>query len=910
MSVAMAHPSPALRRLMRELHLIQVEPSWGVSAMPISDSDLFTWHCNVAGQPPDGGASVILHLELTFTHEYPQRPPKVEVLGSTVTHPNVFSTFICLDMLEGGEWAADEERRRPYSGWSSAYSILAILRQLQTFFFEGDGTQWWACPVCTLHNPTRNRRCEACDQVRGNVQQIAIDVKHHQGFRCRCGHMHEGPAQPPFPDPINCDDAPVTASPSEGCPDNCCVICLGVLDESSPDQALQGAPCVRPLARLTDSNGQNVCEHWFHFPCASRIQAKSCPLCRVPFVSVTKSKSTMDDKGLSANMPASKVLDQQGCAQMAMLASWPEEVVIKLMSFLHRAGRADVAAAVPVWLEASQAPEFWEAQEVRCFHEKVGPDEDIIGIGVLAEGRAKLAKLTAHFDAVSLTAWRGGLRRAAWKEPMSHWLPLFIHRVHADAAAPYLKECLSSLAACVPHHDDSHLPPAVFAVLNGAGAPQVAIDAVVALPEMMHELLKQVLYGDRHASLKLLKGYFVLHRLFLHCCDEWPIIREAADMALRIFARSPDSRTKEATPWLAYILQLLTVSNVSWDEIKSCFLEECLARQVQFTRRQYHDYRPVLPDEPSLVAIPEEVANEWELREAMQGAEKHPGFGTAHETAPGIWKGRPRGWCSLTARARGGRTRSLFSVEIRSLPDDSAVRIGWVSDDGDGDDLVEISASAWGFHVSKCYGEWGWKAHNGTFENYGGLGFQSNDVITACIDHGVMTFLRNGSSLGIAFHCPTSKAYRPSVALRRAAEVKLLPIDDGLKTTSCFTTPEQHRDMAWEANRRGSTLVLFQIFFVLLVRPAGKDRLDWDGLKQQYDKRLGFPAPGMSEALFKHFAEVHRVCDLRGRDAWPLFLKMIGMEGVSVAAFDKMLVAAFERATNLKYKCGGRHDHA
>lgn len=132
-----AAAGPALRRLMRELQMTQAEPSWGVSAAPASDDDLFVWHCNVAGQPRSGGPPIVLHLELRFSDEYPVRPPKVEILGSAVTHPNVFSTFICLDMLEGGEWSTDAEKSRPYSGWSSAYSILSILRQLQTFFFRG-----------------------------------------------------------------------------------------------------------------------------------------------------------------------------------------------------------------------------------------------------------------------------------------------------------------------------------------------------------------------------------------------------------------------------------------------------------------------------------------------------------------------------------------------------------------------------------------------------------------------------------------------------------------------------------------------------------------------------------------------------------------------------------------------------
>ena len=45
---------------------------------------------------------------------------------------------------------------------------------------------------------------------------------------------------------------------------------------------------------------------------------------------------------------------------------------------------------------------------------------------------------------------------------------------------------------------------------------------------------------------------------------------------------------------------------------------------------------------------------------------------------------------------------SAFSVQIRSMPADSAIRIGWVS--GDGDLLVGQSSEAWGYHASRSYG--------------------------------------------------------------------------------------------------------------------------------------------------------------------------------------------------------------
>ena len=46
------------------------------------------------------------------------------------------------------------------------------------------------------------------------------------------------------------------------------------------------------------------------------------------------------------------------------------------MSCLRRHERVCLSFAVPAWQEASQAPLFWEAQEVQCFHEKIGPSED------------------------------------------------------------------------------------------------------------------------------------------------------------------------------------------------------------------------------------------------------------------------------------------------------------------------------------------------------------------------------------------------------------------------------------------------------------------------------------------------------------------------------------------------------
>lgn len=76
----------------------QTIPLVGVSAEPLSNS-LYTWHGNLrgpVGTPFEGG---VFHFELVFPNNYPVSPPTIRAF-TTIPHPNVFGTTICLDILD------------------------------------------------------------------------------------------------------------------------------------------------------------------------------------------------------------------------------------------------------------------------------------------------------------------------------------------------------------------------------------------------------------------------------------------------------------------------------------------------------------------------------------------------------------------------------------------------------------------------------------------------------------------------------------------------------------------------------------------------------------------------------------------------------------------------------------------
>lgn len=71
---------------------------------------------------------------MKFPLTYPHHPPTITIY-TKIPHPNVFDSYICLDMIK------QNGQREEGQGWTSAYSVQSVLTQLQSFLFEENLSQ-------------------------------------------------------------------------------------------------------------------------------------------------------------------------------------------------------------------------------------------------------------------------------------------------------------------------------------------------------------------------------------------------------------------------------------------------------------------------------------------------------------------------------------------------------------------------------------------------------------------------------------------------------------------------------------------------------------------------------------------------------------------------------------------------
>ena len=102
----------ALKRIERELLEIQREPPANCSAGPDGD-DMFLWRATIIGPDKSPYENGVFFLNVTFSYNYPFKPPKIKFL-TKIYHPNINSNGnICLDILK--------------DNWSPALTISKVL---------------------------------------------------------------------------------------------------------------------------------------------------------------------------------------------------------------------------------------------------------------------------------------------------------------------------------------------------------------------------------------------------------------------------------------------------------------------------------------------------------------------------------------------------------------------------------------------------------------------------------------------------------------------------------------------------------------------------------------------------------------------------------------------------------------
>lgn len=137
-----------------------------------------------------------------------------------------------------------------------------------------------------------------------------------------------------------------------------------------------------------------------------------------------------------------------------------------------------------------------------CFHTKLHFVEDVLGVGLNLESKlnGKLAYITTTFDLVSYQAFTTEkvnthaththththtcihsslpqIRKASYKEPFTHWLPLYINPAHGARALPLVQE---SMAKICNDTYGSFEPWMILEVVRASGCVVICVLCVCA----------------------------------------------------------------------------------------------------------------------------------------------------------------------------------------------------------------------------------------------------------------------------------------------------------------------------------------------------------------------------------------------------------------------------------------------
>eukprot|EP01090_Pellita_catalonica_P001542 TRINITY_DN11301_c0_g1_i2.p1 TRINITY_DN11301_c0_g1~~TRINITY_DN11301_c0_g1_i2.p1 ORF type:complete len:1221 (-),score=297.78 TRINITY_DN11301_c0_g1_i2:66-3446(-) len=249
----------------------------------------------------------------------------------------------------------------------------------------------------------------------------------------------------------------------------------------------------------------------------------------------------------------------------------PPELKLYIFSFFDRSELISAAKLCEEFENLALDSSYWARSELLCYHTRMNFYEDVLGIGINIHyypNSKNIEYVETPLDLISNTAFNTlNLRRGAWKEPIQHWMPLYLSAKHWQAARPLCEAAITEMIGDI-----------AFDPMN----------AVKLLTKLMNTMIVTLMKGETWASEKALEGYFAFHHLLLVFIEEYPELQKWVDETLGNFIASEDKRIKKVVPALGEFIPLLAVTDkYSWKDIRQPLIKEVFDRNQKWALRAY-----------------------------------------------------------------------------------------------------------------------------------------------------------------------------------------------------------------------------------------------------------------------------------------------------------------------------------
>ncbi|CAD8069540.1 unnamed protein product [Paramecium primaurelia] len=189
----------------------------------------------------------------------------------------------------------------------------------------------------------------------------------------------------------------------------------------------------------------------------------------------------------------------------------------------------------------------------------------------------QIKQAVPSLDYVSIKAFLNeGLKWDSLNLKYTHWLPLYFGKTDNKERVLHLLQ--RSLSMIMTNNTKRFKPEFVLEVF----------------PKIIQSIVHGMMAEKTHASIRCLRVLAQIHALWLLCMEEWPQLYQQVDAIIYKFITDEKSRTKEFTPNLGILFNLLYVSKkYTFGDLVQSYTTEQLDRQVFWLLKEI----PELADE-------------------------------------------------------------------------------------------------------------------------------------------------------------------------------------------------------------------------------------------------------------------------------------------------------------------------